>query len=100
MERFSKDSDEVLEFLKDFLSTTYSSSGTVGKGDFGKDEYESCAALIDPLVVFEHLKSIYGDSLDNVQSYPHDRGLSSEERTARQFAFVHAAVKKKSSMTP
>src|ERR1051326_3919516 len=95
-ERFEKDSKETLDFLKEFLSTVY--SNTVNKGDFERGEYDSVSELIDPVILFEHLRSMYGDSLNKVESYPYNPDISFEEKLARQFAFVHAVVLKEKAL--
>jgi len=92
--RFSKNVLEVNEFLASYLSSVQSmESGIISRGGFERENYDEVAKVINPDIVFEHLKTIYGDELDEPYEFP-PSDMAFEKRVAHQFSCVHKALKK------
>ena len=56
-----------------------------------RESYNAIANLIDPSIVYDKLKQVYGQSLDT-KDYPHIDEGPLEEKLARQFAHIHHHV--------
>lgn len=92
---FERDSGNVIEFLKTFLSTSWElGTGISRNGDFERHQFNRVTTLIDPQLVYDHLLGIYGTDLENAgtsrwdyMQYPLDK------KVAFQFAALHKHVK-------
>ena len=61
------------------------------KSEFKRSQYNSLQSFIDLNLVYDLLKTNFGDKLDSEQ-YPHDFREASELQYAKQFAWIHKYV--------
>lgn len=61
------------------------------KSEFERDQYNYLQSFVDVNMVYELLKTAFGEKLESEQ-YPYDFGESSELRFAKQFAWIQKKV--------
>jgi hypothetical protein len=91
---FSENEKNVLEFLKTFSHYSINMSGVPANPDFVDSNYESVGKLIDPELIYERLKNIYGKELEGAEykSYAYQDDL--DKSFALQFTVVHERRKR------
>ncbi|MGB7891786.1 MAG: hypothetical protein WCF82_07795, partial [Microcoleus sp.] len=84
----------VVEFLKCYLPTLYSFPDyRARKWDFERNQYNSLAEYIEPSLIYQLLRNIYGSNLDNPEHYDsNNQQRSLDEKVVNQFAFIHQGV--------
>ncbi|MBD2005222.1 MULTISPECIES: KAP family P-loop NTPase fold protein [Cyanophyceae] len=95
VETLSGNSQNAVEFLKCYLPTQLSSAhyGT-RKGNFERTQYDDLARLVDPNLIYELIRNIYGSALDNPQYDSDNPKRSLEQKVVNQFALIHQIVTK------
>jgi len=92
-ERFKKNPKETQKFLISFVGLAWGlESGLPHRSDFMRENYDSVCNLINPVVVLDYLRSVYGAELDTAEYRP-SRELPDEQRIAYQFANMHRGIK-------
>jgi hypothetical protein len=85
--------EDPSRFLASYLGKAWGmESGLSRLADFRRESYDSIATCIDPREIYDRLRGIYGPQLDDPQFYQ-DEGTPHLLSVARQFAFIHEAVK-------
>ena len=99
LKTLDQDEENVVEFLKCYLPTSWGESGLSSKGDFERHQYDQVSRIVDPDHIYENLLAIYGDELETPQF---DRGKDRpvEEKVAHQFAYIHHHVKEEAAKDP
>ena len=81
------------EFLKIFIQTAFGLDGTRSKGDFERNHYETITQVIDPAIVIDFLKTIYGDEIEIATEKHHYYEKPFEDKICFQFAQIHHYVR-------
>ncbi|MEG5159216.1 KAP family NTPase [Microcoleus sp. AT3-A2] len=94
LKALTQNPETVVEFLKCYLPTQWSSAYYgLRKGDFERNQYNSLAEYIEPSLIYQFLRKIYGSSLDNPEYYDsNNQQRSLDEKVVNQFAFIHQVV--------
>jgi hypothetical protein len=67
-------------------------SGLSHRSDFREDGYKAVSGFVSPDLLFQILRGVYGETLDNAE-FHQSRQMPDEERVAHQFAFLHRRAK-------
>lgn len=79
-------------FLEVFLSRSWGvESGLSSPSDFDRANYNSVSAYVDPELILQQLRKIFGSALDHPEYY-HPESTPLDEVVAHQFAVIHRAV--------
>ena len=94
LEALTQNPATVVEFLKCYLPTQWSSAYYgLRKGDFERNQYNSLAEYIEPSLIYQFLRNIYGSNLNNPEYYDsNNQQRSLDEKVVNQFAFIHQVV--------
>ncbi|MEG5044422.1 P-loop NTPase fold protein [Microcoleus sp. B4-C1] len=94
LEALTENPKSVVEFLKCYLPTLYSFPDyRARKWDFERNQYNSLAEYIEPSLIYQLLRNIYGSNLDNPEYYDsNNQQRSLDEKVVNQFAFIHQVV--------
>lgn len=94
LESLNQNPESVVEFLKCYLPTNWSSAYYGSRqGDFEQDQYNSLAEYIEPSLIYQLLRNIYGSNLDDPEDYDsNNQQRSLDEKVVNQFAFIHQVV--------
>jgi hypothetical protein len=86
------DPQNVIHFLATYIGISWEiNSGIPRKSDLPRDVYDAIAKLIDPAIILNHLRAIFGTKLDNPE-YHHSDETPFDEKIAQQFAYIHISV--------
>jgi hypothetical protein len=90
---FSLAQQNILDFLKTYLSTAWGmESGLPHKSELRREQYDLIVRVVDAEIVLKHLRSIYGDDIDKA-TFETSGYDSSDKTTAFRFSSMHAHVK-------
>ncbi len=91
-EFLNADIQNVHKLLDSIVSLAYPMDGSPPhKSDFERDEYNYLQSFVDLNMVYELLKTAYGDKLESEQ-YPYNFGAPLDLSLAKQFAWIHKKV--------
>ena len=96
---FEKNSSNSIEFLKSYVPTWWLMGiespfhvGSPSKGDVDQKTYDSIVSVVDPELLIQFLRKIYGEKLDSPDFYRQNDKQTSEEVAACQFVYIHQQV--------
>lgn len=94
-EFLNKDIQNVHKLLNSIVPMAYPLMGRdlPRISDFRKDQYEYLQHFAEPNLIYEALKSYYGDKLHS-NTYPYNDNNSTDIRIAKQFFWIHSQTLK------
>jgi hypothetical protein len=91
---FSKNNQNVLNFIKTYLPTAWGlESGLSFKGTFHREQYNSIELVVEPEIILEHLRSIFGQEIDHA-TFETSRFDSVDKTLAFRFACMYSVAKR------
>ncbi len=92
-DRFQNNPQEAPKFLLLYVGLAWGMESRLShRSDFMRENYDSVCSLINPELVLNHLRSVYGPEVDTVGYHP-SRELPDEQRIAYQFTSIHRGIK-------
>lgn len=81
--------DEAIAFLDVFTGRAWGlETGLSRRSDFGRGNYDNVATLVEPGIIFDLLKSKFGEELENPDYHLSD-DEGADRMLAHQFAYAH-----------
>jgi len=94
---FQSNRENVIEFLKCYMPTSWElESGLPRRGDFGREQYDAVAEVVNPDNVLNALEELYGSELNSPEYEELSASLDIKDINkviAYQFAYIHHLVK-------
>ena len=95
IESIEKKPERLTDLLGAFVGTSWEmTTGLSRKGDFERENYNALGKLVDPEVIYNFIRTIYGPEVDNARGERFEYGDKPfPEKLAMQFASIHHYVK-------
>jgi len=94
---FQSSRENVIEFLKCYMPTSWElESGLPRRGDFGREQYDAVAEVVNPDNILNALEELYGSELNLPEYQELNDSLDIEDTNkviAYQFVYIHHLVK-------